>query len=137
MLPSSFATTSVSPVSVQVAATAASTTAVCPVAGITSCPERIALQTEQCVPEVSPASVQVAGTSSSSTGVCPLASIASVLVAPHLVPVYYDFRLVNSFGEYFDGVNLLSVSELQKYTLIKVFNFSIILLSFLSHVKIL
>ena len=36
-----------------------------------------------------------------------------------------------------DGVNLLSVSELQKYTLIKVFNFSIILLSFLSHVKIL
>jgi hypothetical protein len=101
VLPSSFATTSVSPVSVQVAATAASTTAVCPVAGITSCPERIALQTEQCVPEVSPASVQVAGTSSSSTGVCPLASIASVLVAPHLVPVYYDFRLVNSFGEYF------------------------------------
>ena len=36
-----------------------------------------------------------------------------------------------------DGVNLLSVSELQKYTLIKVFNFSIILLSFLCHVKIL
>ena len=36
-----------------------------------------------------------------------------------------------------DGVNLLSVSELQKYTLIKVFDFSIILLSFLCHVKIL
>ena len=36
-----------------------------------------------------------------------------------------------------DGVNLLSVNELQKYTLIKVFNFSIILLSFLFHVKIL
>ncbi len=36
-----------------------------------------------------------------------------------------------------DGVNLLSVSELQKYTLIKVLNFSIILLSFLCHVKIL
>ena len=30
----------------------------------------------------------------------------------------------------YDGVNLLSVSELQKYTLIKVLNFSIILLSF-------
>jgi len=36
-----------------------------------------------------------------------------------------------------DGVNLLSVNELQNYTLIKVFNFSIILLSFLFHVKIL
>ena len=36
-----------------------------------------------------------------------------------------------------DGVNLLSVNELQKYTLIKIFNFSIILLSFLCHVKIL
>ena len=30
----------------------------------------------------------------------------------------------------YDGVYLLSVSELQKYTLIKVLNFSIILLSF-------
>jgi len=37
----------------------------------------------------------------------------------------------------YDGVNLLSVSELQKYTLIKVLNFSIILLSFLCHIKIL
>ena len=37
----------------------------------------------------------------------------------------------------YDGVNLLSVNELQKYTLIKIFNFSIILLSFLCHVKIL
>jgi hypothetical protein len=37
----------------------------------------------------------------------------------------------------YDGVNLLSVSELQKYTLIKILNFSIILLSFLCHVKIL
>ena len=41
------------------------------------------------------------------------------------------------YEEYDDGVNLLSVSELQKYTLIKVLNFSIILLSFLCHVKIL
>ena len=39
--------------------------------------------------------------------------------------------------QYVDGVNLLSVNELQNYTLIKVFNFSIILLSFLFHVKIL
>ena len=41
------------------------------------------------------------------------------------------------FGLPTDGVNLLSVSELQKYTLIKVFNFSIILLSLLFYVKIL
>ena len=41
------------------------------------------------------------------------------------------------YEEQVDGVNLLSVSELQKYTLIKIFNFSIILLSFLYHVKIL
>ena len=41
------------------------------------------------------------------------------------------------WGRDYDGVNLLSVNELQKYTLIKVLNFSIILLSFLCHVKIL
>ena len=41
-----------------------------------------------------------------------------------------------TFKVYYDGVNLLSDNELQKYTLIKVFNFSIILLSFLFHVKI-
>lgn len=46
-------------------------------------------------------------------------------------------RLLTISNEDNDGVNLLSVNELQKYTLIKVFNFSIILLSFLFHVKIL
>ena len=50
---------------------------------------------------------------------------------------YTGFALLDSFVIPHDGVNLLSVNELQKYTLIKVFNFSIILLSFLFHVKIL
>ena len=48
-----------------------------------------------------------------------------------------NLYLENKSKELDDGVNLLSVNELQKYTLIKVFNFSIILLSFLFHVKIL
>ena len=49
---------------------------------------------------------------------------------PYFLTDRYSFKKA-------DGVNLLSVNELQNYTLIKVFNFSIILLSFLFHVKIL
>ena len=51
----------------------------------------------------------------------------------------YTINLVNTSTAAldYDGVNLLSVSELQKYTLIEVLNFSIILLSFLCHIKIL
>ena len=58
-----------------------------------------------------------------------LLKIFSLIVSssPFIVKLY----------EFIDGVNLLSVNELQKYTLIKIFNFSIILLSFLCHVKIL
>jgi len=51
--------------------------------------------------------------------------------------LYIKTKQEKRLGKSKDGVNLLSVNELQKYTLIKIFNFSIILLSFLCHVKIL
>ena len=79
---------SVLPGSVQVAATAGSTTSVCPFAGISSMPERIASHFEHLVPALCPGLVQVAGCSAISTGVCPVASSASVLVSLQTVQVY-------------------------------------------------
>ena len=73
---------SVKPVVVQVAATALSTTSLCPKAGVSSCLTNVVLQREQCLPSVFPVVVQVAATASSLTSICPRAVIASVFVAP-------------------------------------------------------
>ena len=55
------------PAVVQVAATALSVTALCPVAGTAFCAVINALHTEQCDPSVFPAVVQVAATALSVT----------------------------------------------------------------------
>ena len=68
---------SVSPVSVHVASTAASTTSLCPFASTTSCATKIASHTEQCFPSVNPVVVHVASTLASTTSLCPFASTTS------------------------------------------------------------
>ena len=58
-----------SPVVVQVGATAGSSTSVWPSASTISCATRTSLHTEQCLPSVSPVSVQVGAFASSITSV--------------------------------------------------------------------
>ena len=74
----------------QVGATAASITSVCPVGSTTFCAKIIVSQTEQCLPSVKPVSVQVGATAASITSVCPSGAtfFCSTIVVLHTLQCF-------------------------------------------------